>query len=349
MKKRIIYILSTLALVAIMVVILLNNKRSNAEKSAMASQFNTKVIVETMVASQENYSLSFSSNGTVEAYRDLAFMSDVAGRVKEVLVDEGSRVSQGSVMVRIDDEMLMADFKASEASYNSIKTDYERFKNAHAQGGVTDQQLDNMRMQLVSAESRYISSKRRLNDASIKSPISGTINKRYIEVGAYLNPGAKLFDIVDDSRLKVWVNVTERQLLDIQTGDAVTISCDTHPTEAFNGIVNFIGKKSGMGLSYPIEINITNKKQLRVGNYVSAHFETKQGREGILVPRSAISGSVKGAKVYVVNHGIAQAKTVVLGDIIDKRVELLSGVSIGDTIITTGLINVSEGTEVQSK
>ncbi len=349
--KKLISILSVVAVIAIIVLILLYNKKSAMKQTELATKVSTAVSVEMDVVKQMMINQSFSSNGVLEPIRELSFVSDVAGRVVAIYADEGMRLSAGQVMAQTDNELLKADFMASEASYNSLKADFERFSNANEQGGVTDQQLEAIRSQYIAAESRYISSKRRLADSKIKSPVSGTVTRRYIEVGTYLNPGAKLFDIIDESQFKVWCNVTERQILQLTKGQKVRIRCSAFPDESFTGTINYVGVKADRSLSYPVEINISgkDKKDLKSGMYVTAYFDFETAKKGILIPRSAVSGSVKNAKVYKVKNGIASGQDVIVGAMLDKNVEILTGLEAGDSIVVAGLINVSEGARVTDR
>ena len=348
--KRFISIISVVAVIAGIAMILVLNKKSTSEKTSLASQVSTAVPVKADVVRDEAFNQSFTSNGSLEPERELSFVSDVAGRVLNVYADEGTVISGGQVLVQVDDEMLRADFMASEASYNALKSDLERFTNANKQGGVTDQQLETIRTQCIAAESRYISSKRRLSDARIKAPIRGTINKRYVEVGTFLNPGARLFDIIDDSKLHVWCNVTERQVLLIKKGQKVRILCSTFPEDTFSGTITFIGEKADRALSYPVEITLNRegKSLLKAGMYVTACFDMQSEKQGIVIPRSAITGSVKNARVYVVENGTATGRDVVVGMMMDKDVEILKGLQAGDSIVVAGLINVSDGAKVRN-
>jgi len=348
--KRLLTIVIIVAVIATMVLILILNKKASNARTELAAQVSTAVSVKIETVKDTSYNVVVTSNGSLEPALELAFVSDVAGRVVKVIADEGTKVSKGTVLLQVDDEMLRADFQASEAAWKALKTDYERFSNVSEKGGVSTQQLDNIRTQLTAAESRMISSKRRLADATVKSPVSGVINKRYVEVGSYLNPGARLFDIIDDSSLKLWVNVTERQVLQLDKNMTVKITANAFPGEIFTGKVTFIGSRADRSINYPVEITIDskNKKQLLSGMFVKASFDIPSEKNGIIIPRNAISGSVKSANVYIVKNGTAHKQPVTLGMAIDRNVEVLSGLVSGDSIVTAGLINVSEGSEVKN-
>ncbi len=349
--KKLLSILAVIGLIAVIVIILVFNKKRSFEKTQIASEATTGVTVGMDVVREEMANMSFSSNGSLEPFRELSFVSDVSGRVLEVFADEGTHVSKGQVLVQADEEMLKADFAASEAAYNALKTDLERFANANKSGGVTDQQLETIRTQYIAAESRYISSRRRLADAKVKSPISGTVTKRYVEVGAYLNPGARLFDIIDDSQLKAWCNVTERQVLLLKKGQNVRLKCDAFPGEEYPGTITFVGSKADRSLNYPVEISVSgrDKKELKAGMYITAYFDIAAQGKVIMIPRSAITGSVKNAKVYTVTGGRAAEQVVTIGSMTGTRVEVLEGLQAGDSIIVSGLINVSDGVTVKNK
>lgn len=349
--KKLVSIITIIGLIALIVIILVFNRKRSFEKTQIASEATTGVTVGMDVVTEEQANMSFSSNGTLEPFRELSFVSDVSGRVLEVFAYEGTHVSKGQVLVQADEEMLKADFAASEAAYNALKTDLERFVNANKSGGVTDQQIETIRTQYIAAESRYISSRRRLADARVKSPISGTIIKRYVEVGAYLNPGARLFDIIDDSSLRAWCNVTERQVLLLKNGQNVRIKCDAFPGEEYTGTIKFVGSKADRSLSYPVEISVSgrDKKDLKAGMYITAYFDSAAEGKVIMIPRSAISGSVKNAKVYTVTGGRATEQVVTIGSMTGTRVEVLDGLHAGDSIIVSGLINVSDGVTVKNK
>ena len=349
--RKSISIITVIALIAVIAVILVFNKKRSFENTQLASEASTSITVGMDEVREGKANLSFASNGSLEPFRELSFVSDVSGRVLEVLADEGTYVTKGKVLVKADEEMLKADFTASEAAYNALKTDLERFTNANENGGVTDQQLETIRSQFIAAESRYISSKRRLADASIKSPISGTIIRRYVEIGTYLNPGARLFDIIDDSQLKAWCNVTERQVLLLKKGQNVRIECNAFPGEKYTGTITFVGSKADKSLNYPVEISVSGreKKELKAGMYITAYFDIEAENSVIMIPRSSITGSVKNAKVYTVTDGRASERVVTVGSMTGNNVEILDGLQAGDSIIVSGLINVSDGVTVKNK
>lgn len=343
--KKLTGIIITAIVVAAMVFILAGNKKKTQALSTSEAATDRTETVTTVTASAEQFTRRFRSNGVAQAQNELNFVSEISGRVVAVYVDKGSRVAKGTPLLKVDTELLEADYKATLASYEALKKDEERFTRSFEAGGITNQQLDNIRTQLVAAESRLTVSKWKLDNAVVKAPISGTINNRFVESGALIAPNVPLFEIVDASRIKLVCNVPESRLPLIRTGMKVSATGENTRKE-FGGTVKSIGVKTDRGLNYPVEIIMDRDPELRIGAYLKVDFEAEGSYSAILVPRKAVVGSVLAANVYVVRDGKAERREVKLGEMYGDRIEILEGIEDGDEIIVGGLMNVSDGTVV---
>ncbi|MCQ2084288.1 MAG: efflux RND transporter periplasmic adaptor subunit [Bacteroidaceae bacterium] len=321
------------------------NKANIRQQAQEVADAGSDVMVRTMKVQSENYSHDFTSNGVTAALTELNFVSDVQGRVVRIAVEKGSVVRKGDVLLEIDKELLQADYNANKAAYDALKKDEQRFARSNEAGGVTSQQLDNIRTQLAAAESRLTVSAKRLADATVKAPLSGKVNMRYVEPGSLIAPNTPLFDIVDDSRLKLTCNVPESRVRMLTKGQKVTVVGGT-PEREYSGEISFIGIKTDRGLNYPVEIVLDRDENLQIGMYMKVMFTQTAQTGSILVPRKAIVGSAKAANVYLVRDGKAVMRQVQLGDMVGDRVEILSGLDENDEIIVAGLMNVADGTAV---
>lgn len=346
MKKFIGYAV-LLLLVAGMVYVLFNNKKKIAEQTASVADDGV-VTVETLPVIEENYTLEITSNGLTAPVKELKYVSDVSGRVVKIYVDNGSRVSRGTPLLEVDKELLQADYEAAKSAYEAMEKNVGRFAASQEVGGVSDQQLESMETQLAAAKSRYEVSRRRLADATVKSPISGVVNMRYVELGSLIAPNAPLFDIVDNSSLKVTCMLPDGKIERVHKGQQVVLTPSGSSDHEYTGKVNFIGVKSDRGLNYPVEIVLDNNSDLKAGVYMKAKFVSEEGTKGILVPRSAIVGGLRSSMVYLFKDGTAVEQEVVLGEMSGDRVEVLSGLADGDVIIISGIMNISDGTKVKS-
>ncbi|NLD21745.1 MAG: efflux RND transporter periplasmic adaptor subunit [Bacteroidales bacterium] len=345
MKKIIAYAVLVL-LVAGMVYILINNKKKISEQTAAVADDGV-VVVETLPITAEEYTYEISANGLTAPVKELKYVSDVSGRVVKIFVNNGTRVSRGTPLLEVDKELLQADYDASQVAYESLLKNVERFTASQEVGGVSDQQLESLQAQLVAAKSRFDVSRRRLEDATVKAPIAGIINMRYVELGSLIAPNAPLFDIVDNSKLKVTCNLPDGKIENVHLGQKVTLTPSGQSNEQYSGKVDFIGVKTDMGLNYPIEIVLDNYKDLKVGVYMKANFISEEGHKGILVPRNAIVGGIKSSMVYLLQDGKAVQRNITLGDMIGDKVEALSGLEEGNVIIVSGIMNLSDGIQVK--
>jgi RND family efflux transporter MFP subunit len=188
-----------------------------------------------------------------------------------------------------------------------------------------------------------------VGDANIKSSINGIVNKRYIEPGAVVNPGTQLFELVDVSRLKLAITVNETQVANLKTGDKVNVKASVFPDKNYSGTISFIAPKADASLNFPVEIEIASNpgNQLKAGMYGTAVFSFGHTTPVVVIPRSAFVGSVSTNQVFVVENGnLARLRKVIAGRVLGDKVEILQGLNEGDNIITSGQINLADGSKI---
>lgn len=353
-NRKLIRISTTVAIIAgvlvLISVILANNKKKNAEKTAVVAQIaSSDVAVRVSPVQKEAITLDFSANGNFAAAQQMNFAAENSGRVTQVLVDEGSYVRRGQTLAIIKTDVLDIDLETAQAAYENALRDKQRYENAFQTGGVTQQQLDQAKLTLENAEARVAQARVRINDANIKSSINGIVNKRYIEPGAVVSPGTQLFELVDVSRLKLAITVNETQVASLKIGDKVDVKVSVYPDLNFRGTVSFIAPKADASLNFPVEIEIASNPghKLKAGMYGTAIFSFDDTAPVITIPRSAFVGSVSTNQVFVVQNGnIARLRNVIAGRVLDEKVEILQGLKEGESIITTGQINLADGSKI---
>lgn len=352
-KKTIIRTIITLAVVAVAIGaigwVLVNNKKENAEKTAIVAQSDGAVAVRINIVQQDTLQQDFSANGNFIPVQQLNFSSENSGRIISVLADEGSRVSKGQVLAVIKADQLNVDVESAQAAYQNAVADKQRYENAFRTGGVTQQQVDQARLALSNAEARLSQARLKVSDTYIRSSINGIVNKRFIEPGAVVSPGTQLFELVDISRLKLQVTVSEAVVAQVKEGDQVNIRVSVFPDKEYTGRISFIAPKADATLNFPLEIELnSNPEQLiRAGMYGTAIFKAPARNSAILIPRSAFVGSVNSNQVFVVTKdSTASLRKIIAGRVLGDRVEVLQGLNQGDQVITSGQINLNEGTRI---
>ncbi len=347
--KKVIYIVIGIAVLGLGAYILMQNKEKTEAETAVVSEKNTAVMVRTAVVKKEVPNTDYVANGTFEPFQQLEFPAENNGRVVRVLVDEGDAVRKGQVLAVIKGDQLNIQLQNAQAAYQNAVTDSQRYENAFKTGGVTKQQLDQAKLSLVNAKATLDQARITLGDASIKSSINGIVNKRSVEPGTVVTPGTVLFELVDVSKLKLRVTVNEQQVSTLKQGTLVTVKASVFPNTEFKGKVTFIAPKADASLNFPVEIEIANNpgSELKAGMYGSVVFGEGKSQQAITtIPRNAFVGGVGNNQVFVVNGDVAKLTKVTSGRIYGEVVEILDGLKEGDVVVTSGQINLQDGTKV---
>ncbi|MFW0737549.1 efflux RND transporter periplasmic adaptor subunit [Flavobacterium sp. T12S277] len=352
MKKTIITIVIIIAALGVIGYVLNNNKKENKEKTDIVAEKNAAVSVKVSPVKTEEVSLDFVANGNFQPIQQLTFSAEKSGKVISVLAKEGDYVRVGQTLLTMRGDVINVNAQAAEAAYQNAKSDYSRYENAFKTGGVTKQQLDQARLALTNAQSQYTQAKIDVGDTRVKAPINGFINKKYIEPGSILTgmPATALFDIVNVSKLKLVVTVNENQVASLKVGDNINVSASVYPDKSFSGKITFIAAKADESLNFPVEIEITNNtnNDLKAGMYGTANFASKQQKQHLMVvPRNAFVGSVSSNEIFVVEKGTAKLRKVTAGRILGDKVEIINGLTDGETVIVTGQINLQDGNSVE--
>jgi RND family efflux transporter MFP subunit len=351
MKRVIIIIVAIVVALGAIAYVLSNNKKKNEAKTAFIAEGGGAVAVRIATVEKKVVDLDFVANGNFVPKQELILKAENAGRITKIFVDEGDRVTKGQVLARVDAEIINTDKETAEANYQNALRDEARYQSSYQTGGVTQQQLDQAKLTTQNAKLRLQASQRKVSDANIKSPINGIINKKLIEVGAFVNTqGTDLFEIVDVSKLKLRVNVNESQVANLKLNDKIDIKSSVFPTEKFNGKVTFIAAKADPTLNFPVDIEVDNNtaKSLKAGMYGTAVFNFPKQAPSILIPRTAFVGSVSSNQIFILDkaNNTSKIRKVVAGRILGDSVEILEGLNEGETVITSGQINLTDGTPV---
>ena len=349
MKKTLIYIIVAAVLVGLAAWKITDNKKKQETEVKEVARQVDKISVNVITVARENINTDYSANGTFIPKQEMNQSADIAGRVVSVFVKEGSRVGAGQVLATIKRDAIEVDMTQAKNNLQNAIIDNQRYENAFKTGGVTKQQVDNSRLQLKNAQAAVRAQGVRVNDTSVRAGISGTINKRMVEPGAVVATGTALFEIVNINSLKLSVLVDESQVGRIQIGQEVAINVNVLPDENFGGRISFIAPKSDASLNFPVEIEVSNNGRLKAGMYATALFKTNNGAETqnmLTIPAEAFVNGVSSGQVFIVNNGVAKLIKVQTGKVYGDKVQIISGLNGGEQVITSGQINLENGSKI---
>ena len=349
MKRTLIYIIVAAVLIGLAAYKIAGNKEKQTQEVKEVAKQVDKINVNVVTVKRENIDTDYSANGTFLPKQEMNQASEIAGRIVSVLVKEGSHVSAGQTLATIKRDAIEVDVTQAQNNLQNAIIDNQRYENAYKTGGVTKQQLDNSRLQLKNMQAAVKAQGVRVGDTSIRAGISGTINKKMVEPGTVVSIGSSMFEIVNINSLKLSVLVDESQIGRIQLGQEVPINVNVLPEGSFSGRITFIAPKSDASLNFPVEIEIQNNGQLKAGMYATALFKTNHGAETqnmLTVPSEAFVNGVSSGQLFVVQNGTAKLIKVTIGKVYGDKVQVLSGLTDGQQVITSGQINLDNGSKI---
>jgi membrane fusion protein (multidrug efflux system) len=316
--------------------------------------------------------------GTVEAFRiedridatgqllarsQAAVAAQVGGQVTRVVRDEGDEAGAGELVIEIDPErrkleadsaramLAQADAQAAEA-----QRELGRMEKLHAQGVAADAKLDQVRTALRAARSNRESleaqlgmAERSVRDSSVTAPFAGLVARRYVSEGEFVAPGQKLFDLVALDPIEVEFHLAERDSSRVVEGAPVAVQVAPFPDEVFEAKVTVISPTiDPTTRTLRVKAELANPDgRLRPGLFARADLGIAV-REGVaMIPEEAVLQRADGAVAFrLVGSDRVQRRTLELGVIRDGRIEVRSGLSVGDRVVVRGQSDLVDGAAV---
>jgi RND family efflux transporter MFP subunit len=346
MKKAKYISIFLMVFIAIVATLLYNKSKIQAKSKV---EFKDVYYVSVKKVSAQNLGDDISLVGTITGNSDVNIVSETQGKVTAVYSKVGDYKPAGSILFQIDDELKQAAYKTAEANYEKAKKDYERYQTLNSQKTASDAQFDVAKLAYISAESQYIVAKRQFNDAKIKTPISGLITARNVELGTMVQPGTIVANVVDLAKLKIKINVSEKNIVKLKVGNKVNVTTTVYSGVKYTGIIETISSKGDDAHSFPVEVSVINTKDnpLKAGMFARVLFDEVDKRNALTIPRESLVGSIKNPQVYVVENGVTKIRNVVLGEEFGTNVEVLDGLKDGETIVTSGQNSLKENVKVE--
>ena len=346
-RSGIILVAILLLAVVLGVLKLKSNKQQFKDEIAFSQRTVDKIPVAVESVKKGVLSEKVVSTGTLEASEVLNLVSETQGKIIKIFREKGDRVAAGEVIAKVDDEVISANVLTAEANYDQYERDVERLTRLSEENAVTKRDLEQVNIGLKKAKADLITARKALNNTSIKSPIPGYINSDFITVGQLLGGGSPVCEIVNNSKLKLNIRVSEREVYKIKPGQEVTIKLTVFPDKNFTGKITSIAEKADAAMKFNVEITLNNDvdAHLKSGLYAEAELPV-MNQEQLIISKAGIVGSMESPVVYVAENGRAIKRNLVIGQSNDKQVEVLQGLSAGEKVIVSGQLNLKDGDDV---
>lgn len=362
MKKAVlILILLILIVVGYLLVNRLMTKSEQEQKQKNITEIAVNVVKPILgkIVGTMNYT------GTVEGINESVIISQTGGVVKQLNFQVGKRVGEATVLAVIENsqqsagtEQAKAQLLAAESNYEKAQLDLKRIEKLQAESAISKDKVEFAQLgvkaafaQLKGAQAALKVNEKQLADTYIKSTISGVISTKDIDKGATVAPGVRIARIVDNSKYKIKIMVSETDIVMLNENSPVKIKIDALPGKEFSGKVNTIGMSAESGMrSYPVEIVVEGKaiQEIKSGMFARCEIQSKSKENTLIIPiNSVIQNNDGTTSVYIVENGKAILKQIKTG-IKDKNFfEIVSGLSEDDNIVTEGKERLMNGMSVK--
>lgn len=328
---------------------LYSNKQVINEHNKPVDRSSIKIPVNTATIGEAQIGGVFTLPAVLKPAEEVDITINSSGKVKTLNIDLGTRVRKGQVIGTIDNSIKSINLETTQLQVNKLKEDYERIKDLHAGNAATKVELDNAKYNYENALQQIALLRQQIADGNLISPINGIVTAKNVEVGEFINVGTSAAHVVDISRMKTSVMVSEKDVYRLQEGMNVKLTSDLFADHPMSGKVRYISPSGNSSHNYEVEILLenTSKSQLKAGTFVSVTFDAGTEERVLQVPKKALVEGVKNPYVYVTSGEHPVVRKLTLGRDLGEQFEVLDGLKAGEQVIVSGQINLTESSIIE--
>jgi membrane fusion protein, multidrug efflux system len=306
-------------------------------------------VVEAVPVKTSSLAQGITAVGSLRSDESVVIRPEVAGRIAEILFQEGKPVRKGATLVRFDASVQRAELQQAEANLNLNKNKLDRAIDLQKKGFISSQAKDEAENNFRVAEASYDLASAKLTKLEIKAPFSGTVGLRSVSVGDYIRDGQDIANLEALDPLKVDFRVPEIFLKQVASGQSLQVNLDAFPNQAFEGKVLAINPLlDANGRSIVIRAVVKNADaRLRPGMFARVRLLTSNVQDAMTIPEQALLPQGEEFYVFRVADGRASRVKVEIGQRREGVVEILRGIAKDDVIVTAGQLKIRDGAAVK--
>lgn len=317
-----------------------NNKNKSLAKSESSAK-NKETFVRAMIIKSNALNNRLRVTGTIVANEEVTITSEISGMITQINFQEGTNVAKGTLLVKINDADLKAQFEKLTYREDLFAKKEFRQKKLLEKGGVSQDEYDTGLAELnaIKAEKRELEAK--IAKTQVVAPFSGMIGLRQISQGAYINAGTSIAKLVNIDKLKVEFSVPEKYITKLKLGQKCIINFGENENK-YEANIYAIEPKLNLNtrtLTAKAWINKTTN-ELKPGAFVKVEIIWDSFDKAMEIPTYALIPDIDAPKVYQYKNGKAVRKVVKIGIRGSEMVQIEEGISENDTIITSGIMNL---------
>ncbi len=308
-----------------------------------------RVKVTRLVPSSPKNELKYS--GSVEAATSTPLSFQTTGSVQNIYVHEGDPVHKGQLIAETDKTSFQSAYNAAKAQYEQAVDAKERLKKVYDKGSLPEVKWVEIKSKVAQAEAQMRIAGENLENCELRSPVDGILGHRAIEVGMPALQMQAPFSIISIDDVFIKIPVTEDEISKLRQGQTARIHIPAVGYQVFEGSVERIGVVANqLSRTYDVKIRTTNMDHaIKPGMVCNVEIEIPETKDLLLVPMEAVIGQTEGNPfVYVVDpeQKRAEKRPVELGGIVNNKLQVISGLSSNELIVTYGKHKLTNNAKV---
>ena len=306
------------------------------------------VPVETRAPVRGDIFATYSGTSPIEAFAEADVIANVDGEVRELHVEEGDMVEKNQILATLDGDRLRLELSESQARLRKLQRDFQRNVELQEKDLISEGDFEKIQYDLEALQASFNLASLELDYTQIRAPIAGVISERYLKLGNTIKTGDQVFRVTSFDPLVAYMFIPEREFRQIAAGQPVQIEIDAltgPPVVATVTRVSPIVDPETGTFKITIELRGTDHG-IKPGMFGRMNIVYDKHENALQVPRSAIIESSSGTSVFVVENDIGIRKTVETGFSSNGMVEITSGLTDGERVITVGHVGLKNEASV---
>ncbi len=351
-KNKLIKLISLSAALLLVLWFIFNGKFFKEEEQAdplrSPSAASAILPVKAMIIKKAPLTDKLIAGGSVMADEQVNVSSEIAGQVVKIHFREGSTVEEGTLLVTMNNADLYAQIARNKHQLKLARESEARQKQLLEKQGISQQTYDQVLTELSTLEAEASLLEAQLEKTLIRAPFSGRLGLRQISEGSFLSPGMPIVSLVRMQPVKVEFSVPERYAPYISIGNEVSFTVENQAGNFLATIYAIEPRIDARTRSLPVRALYPNSDQKIIpGSFARVTIPLLSKNETMQVKAEALIPEMGTHKVYVYRNGLAEPVQVRTGLRTESAVEIVEGLTPGDTVLTTGLLQLRPGMEVQ--
>ena len=341
-------LIGIIILVAILLAIKFIFLNTSAKDTPPLSTKNVVLPVSAFIAHTEKLDNKVYASGSVLANEEVELRPEASGKIMQIYFKEGSHADKGDLLLKINDADLQAQLKKLQLQIKLAAEQSERQKKLLDISGISQSDYDISLNQLNSLKADEEYTRAQIAKTELRAPFSGVIGLKNVSDGSYASPAQTIAWFQQIDPVKIDFSIPEKYGAVVRKGDKI-IFTSSNSKETLNGEVYAIQPRIDMATrTLQVRALSPNKEgKIIPGSFVKVQLILKEFDDAIMVPTEAVVPVMKGKNIFVYRNGIAKAQKVETGIRTDEKIQVLDGIKSGDTVITTGIMQLRDGMPVK--